>query len=189
MTDEPVDEPIDEPTERADASDGAVGSDEPVNSSAGERVVESDVESEDERYRGATPPGYDWPTHGGYLGCLLGVMIACLLAPLGYIAFGFVGAFLVQPLGGFGVALAVILTVGAYLAIFVALTRLGWSMGKRFLREYEQPVRPIWGEDDDERYPRVVDADLAPSASEPPAEPPAEPSSSEASAQLTEGAR
>jgi hypothetical protein len=118
---------------------------------------------EDERYRGATPPGYDWPTHGGYLGCLLGVMIACLLAPLAkvifYILYGFEGVLLPRPLSGIGVALAVIVTVAVYLAIFVALTRLGWYMGKRFLREYEQPVRPVWGEDDDEAYPLVVEAD------------------------------
>ncbi len=117
------------------------------------------ADDEDERYRGATPPGYDWPTHGGYLGCLLGTMTGCLLAPLGYIVFGFLGAFLVHPLGGFGVALAVILTAGAYLAVFIGLTRLGWFMGKRFLREYEQPARPVWGEDDEEDYPRIVDAD------------------------------
>ena len=134
----------------------------------------SNANEEDERYRGATPPGYDWPTHGGYLGCLLGVMIACLLAPLGYILFGFVGAFLVHPLGGVGVALAVIVTVGVYLAVFVALTRLGWYMGKRFLREYEQPVRPVWGEDDDDdAYPLVVEADpprAAPDTDDTPAE-------------------
>ncbi|HET9981480.1 MAG TPA: hypothetical protein VFQ32_13610, partial [Ktedonobacterales bacterium] len=29
---------------------------------------------------GAVPPGYDWPTHGGYLGCLLAMMPACLIA-------------------------------------------------------------------------------------------------------------
>ena len=104
----------------------------------------------DERHQGATPPGYDWPTHGGYLGCLLGVMAACLLAPLGYILFGFLGAFLTRPLGGFGFALAIILTVGVYLAAFVALSRLGWAMGKRFLREYEQPARPVWDEDDED---------------------------------------
>lgn len=102
-----------------------------------------------DRYEGATPPGYDWPTHGGYLGCLLGVMTACLLAPLGYILFGFVGSILVGPLGGFGVALAVVVTVGVYLAVFVGLTRLGWRLGKRLLREYEQPSRPVWGEDDE----------------------------------------
>lgn len=116
-------------------------------------------DEQDERYRGATPPGYDWPTHGGYLGCLLGVMIACLIAPLGYVVFGFLGAILHPSLGGFGVAVAVIATVAVYLAIFVALSRLGWWMGKRFLREYEQPVRPVWGEDDEEDYPLVVDAD------------------------------
>lgn len=150
-----ADEPIKESDEHTEPSEGA-------------RVVDGEVEREDERYRGATPPGYDWPTHGGYLGCLLGVMIACLLAPLGYIVFGFVGAFLAHPLGGVGIALAVIITIGAYLAVFVGLTRLGWSMGKRFLREYEQPMRPVWGEDDDEDYPLVVDADPAPSATETP---------------------
>lgn len=152
----------DEPIERASAP----GDGEPDHAPDQAYVIESvsgarGSDEEDERYRGATPPGYDWPTHGGYLGCLLGVMIACLLAPLGYILFGFVGAFLVHPLGGVGVALAVIITVAAYLAVFVALSRLGWYMGKRFLREYEQPSRPVWGEDDDEEeaYPLVVDAD------------------------------
>ena len=86
-------------------------------------------------------------------------MIACVLAPLGYILFGFVGAFLVHPLGGLGFALSILITVGVYVAIFVALSRLGWRMGKRFLREYDQPVRPVWGEDDEEDYPVVVDAD------------------------------
>ena len=113
----------------------------------------------DERHQGATPPGYDWPTHGGYLGCLLGVMAACLLAPLGYILFGFLGAFLTRPLGGFGFALAIVLTVGVYLAAFVAFSRLGWAMGKRFLHEYEQPVRPVWGEDEDEEDDLFIDED------------------------------
>jgi len=130
--------------------------------SSGEQSGGSQREREDERYRGATPPGYDWPTHGGYLGCLLGVMTACLLAPLGYIFVGFLGSLLAGPLGGFGVALAIVVTIGAYLAVFVGLSRLGWAMGKRFLREYEQPSRPVWGEDDDEDYPLVVEADQAP---------------------------
>lgn len=112
----------------------------------------------DERYRGATPPGYDWPTHGGYLGCLIGVMTATLLAPLGYIVFGFLGALLALPLGGWGVALAVVVTVAAYLAVFIGLSRLGWALGKRFLREYEQPSRPVWGEDDEEAAPQTVAA-------------------------------
>jgi hypothetical protein len=134
------------------------------------RVVDSDggqgeqarQDDQDERYRGATPPGYDWPTHGGYLGCLLGVMTACLLAPLGYILVGFLGSLLAVPLGGFGVVLAIVATVAIYLAVFVGLSRLGWAMGKRFLREYEQPSRPVWGEDDEEDYPLVVEADAEP---------------------------
>lgn len=151
MTDEPIQQPAQEPASETVSETTA----EPTGGSdANARVVE-----EDERYRGATPPGYDWPTHGGYLGCLLGVMIACVLAPLGYILFGFVGAFLVHPLGGFGFALSILITVGVYMAVFIALSRLGWSMGKRFLREYEQPVRPVWGEDDEEDYPLVVEAD------------------------------
>ncbi|HEX9038461.1 MAG TPA: hypothetical protein VF808_15875 [Ktedonobacterales bacterium] len=88
---------------------------------------------------GATPPGYDWPTHGGYLGCLLAVMLACLLTPLGYIFVGFLGALLSPTLGGVGVGLAVAVTVIGYIALFAALTSLGWRMGKRYLREYPQP--------------------------------------------------
>jgi len=163
---EPVQEPIEEPAEEL--------ADEPAEATA----RPPGVEEEDERYRGATPPGYDWPTHGGYLGCLIGVMAACLLAPLGYILFGFVGAFLIHPLGGIGVALSVLITVGVYVAIFIALSRLGWRMGKRFLREYEQPSRPVWGEDDEEEYPLVVEADppttSAANAAEPAPEPAAE---------------
>lgn len=123
----------------------------------------------DPRYEGATPPGYDdWPTHGGYLGCLIGLMTAVLVAPLGYIFFGFLGAYLAHPLGGFGVALALVVTVAAYLAVFIALTRLGWALGKRFLREYDSPrPGPRWGMDDDEDaagatqdadYPLVIEA-------------------------------
>ncbi len=141
-------------------------SDEPIEREAAApdeaRVVESggEQDEQDERYRGATPPGYDeWPTHGGYLGCLLGVMTSCLLAPLGYIVFGFLGSLFAVPLGGFGVALGVVVTVALYLAVFVGLSRLGWAMGKRFLREYDQPARPRWGEARDEDHPLVVEAD------------------------------
>lgn len=177
MTDEPIQQPAQEPV--AEPTSG---------SAASSRVVE-----EDERYRGATPPGYDWPTHGGYLGCLLGVMAACLLAPLGYILFGFIGAFLVQPLGGVGVALSILITVGVYVAIFIALSRLGWRMGKRFLREYEQPSRPVWGEDDEEDYPLVVEADppisqsAAPEAEQAPATTSAPPHSAESQQSETAG--
>ncbi len=129
--------------------------DEPIERSEGDpEQAATSASNEDERYRGATPPGYDWPTHGGYLGCMLGVIVAVLMAPLGYILFGFIGAFLAPTLGGFGVALAAIVTVAAYLAVFIGLSRLGWALGKRFLREYEQPARPVWGEDDEEDYPQ-----------------------------------
>lgn len=143
----------------ADESDASIERDEAPDDETPTGATIDERQEQDERYRGATPPGYDWPTHGGYLGCLLGVMISCLIAPLGYLVVGFLGAILHPALGGFGVALAVVATVALYLAIFVALSRLGWRMGKRFLREYEQPSRPVWGEDDEEEYPLVVEAD------------------------------
>jgi hypothetical protein len=109
---------------------------EELGAETSETQDESDFEREYE-VEGATPPGYDeWPTHGGYLGCLIAVMFACLLAPLGYILVGFLGALLARPLGGFGVALAIAITAITYIAIFVGLVRLGWRMGKRYLREY-----------------------------------------------------
>ncbi len=154
----------------ADASDESIERDEAPSdeTQTGATTGEQrERDEQDERYRGATPPGYDWPTHGGYLGCLLGVMVACLIAPLGYLVFGFLGALLHPALGGFGVALAVVATVAVYLAVFVALSRLGWRMGKRFLREYEQPSRPVWGEDDEEDYPVVVEADPVTGSDEP----------------------
>jgi len=89
-------------------------------------------------YEGATPPGYeDWPTHGGYLGCLMGVVLALVLAPLAYFLFGFMGSALFKPLSYGGVWLAGLLTFVVYLACFVALARLGWRLGKHFYREYE----------------------------------------------------
>jgi hypothetical protein len=169
VTDEPIERAPDE--SRPELAHGQA----PDQADVIESGSGSNANDEDERYRGATPPGYDWPTHGGYLGCLLGVMIACLLAPLAkvifYILYGFEGVLLPRPLSGIGVALAVIVTVAVYLAIFVALTRLGWYMGKRFLREYEQPARPVWGEDDDdEAYPLVVEADPPTTTDDAPAE-------------------
>ena len=95
-------------------------------------------------HEGATPPGYDeWPTHGGYLGCLLGVVLALVLAPVGYILFGLIGSALFQPLGYAGVWLAGVVTVIAYLACFVALARLGWRLGKHFYREYPLPAGQV----------------------------------------------
>jgi hypothetical protein len=91
------------------------------------------------------PPGFDWPTHGGYLGCLLGLVVACLLC-------GLVGAPLAQ-LSNFRVLstpAALGLTLVAALVLVIGVSRLGWTLGRRFYREYPQPRRPVWGEDDDE---------------------------------------
>lgn len=86
-------------------------------------------------YEGAVPPGYDWPTHGGYLGCLLGTMAACAIS-------GFLGgtwfAILAAPSW---VRLGITFIVAV--AVFVGLGRLGWVLGKRFYREYPQPVRGV----------------------------------------------
>ena len=95
-------------------------------------------------YDHAVPPGYDWPTHGGYLGCLLGLLASCALA--------FVASTFVPPLARYsGVPgwVAGLLTVAVFLVIVFAVARLGYVLGKRFLREYPQPTRKTWGEDDD----------------------------------------
>ncbi|HUY76992.1 MAG TPA: hypothetical protein VMV29_09490 [Ktedonobacterales bacterium] len=95
-------------------------------------------------HEGATPPGYDeWPTHGGYLGCLMGVVLALVLAPVGYILFGLIGSALFQPLGYAGVWLAGAITVIVYLVCFVGLVRLGWRLGKHFYREYPLPAGQV----------------------------------------------
>jgi hypothetical protein len=96
-------------------------------------------------YEGAVPPGYDWPTHGGYLGCLVGSITGCLVT-------GFVGANLFSFLWASGTVsgpIFVLLTLVALVLIMWALGRVGWVLGRRFYRAYEQPARPIWGEDDE----------------------------------------
>ena len=91
-------------------------------------------------YEGAVPPGYDWPTHGGYLGCLMGVVAATIVA-----------MFLTAPVLYFAdIPLAVVwlLRVVIFLACIIGGGRLGWALGKRFYREYPHE-RPTWGESDD----------------------------------------
>jgi hypothetical protein len=83
-------------------------------------------------FEGAVPPGYDWPTHGGYLGCLFGVMASCLLT-------GFLGSTLVAVIAGpTWVHAAIDIVVAA--AALAGLGRLGWMLGKRYLREYPRPA-------------------------------------------------
>ena len=96
-------------------------------------------------YDHAVPPGYDWPTHGGYLGCLLGLIVSCLIG-------GFVGSTFFPTLAHYHWVpgwVAILLTVVVFFLIIFAVGRLGYVLGKRFLREYSPPTRKTWGEDDD----------------------------------------
>lgn len=96
-------------------------------------------------YEGAVPPGYDWPTHGGYLGCLLGVMASCLLG-------GFIGSTMFPALAHYNLMpgwVAGLLTLVVYVVLVGGIGRLGYVLGRRFLREYPQPTGKTWGEDDD----------------------------------------
>ncbi|MGO8949858.1 MAG: hypothetical protein ACLQUY_19820 [Ktedonobacterales bacterium] len=86
---------------------------------------------------GAVPPGYDWPTHGGYLGCLLSLVASCLVG-------GFLGTTLFAALGYWHVLPSVVtllLTIGVFVAVAIGFGRLGWILGKRFYRDYsaDQP--------------------------------------------------
>jgi hypothetical protein len=91
-------------------------------------------------YEGAVPPGYDWPTHGGYLGCLMGVIVACLLG--GFLGSLLVGVLSLTPLSVLvGTPVARILIIaGVFVATVFFVGRLGWALGKRFYREYPQPA-------------------------------------------------
>jgi len=59
------------PREISNGSSRAPESDEPD-------VAEYAAHAPRDLYEGAVPPGYDWTTHGGYLGCLIGLMASCL---------------------------------------------------------------------------------------------------------------
>ena len=96
-------------------------------------------------YEGAVPPGYDWPTHGGYLGCLLSLMASCLIG-------GFLGSTLFAALSYHEVLpqpVTITMTVAVYLVIIIGLGRLGWVLGRRFYRQYTPPEVQTWGEHDD----------------------------------------
>lgn len=115
----------------ASVSDDSIQRDEAASDGAGAKAERAARES---RYEGATPPGYDeWPTHGGYLGCLLGLVAACTLS-------GFLGGTWFAILATPSWVKATITLVIALVA-FIGLGRLGWVLGKRYYREYPQPVR------------------------------------------------
>lgn len=125
-------------------------------------------ERPEDPHEGAVPAGYDWPTHGGYLGCLLGVMASCLLAAF----FGstvFAALRCSSPIPGDPTvngcrallpgSVTILLTVVVTLAIVVALGRLGFVLGKRWLREYPQAQGGTWGERDDALEPGAPEPD------------------------------
>jgi len=102
---------------------------------------------------GAVPPGYDWPTHGGYLGCLLGLMPACLVG-------GFLGSTFVAFLNKAGVVppvVAGLLVAALFVACVVGFGRIGWVLGRRFYRKYPR-AEPTWGEDESAADVDVADA-------------------------------
>lgn len=92
---------------------------------------------------GAVPPGYDWPTHGGYLGCLLGMMPACLVG-------GFLGSTFIAWLNAAKIVppvVAGLLVAIVFILCVIGFGRLGWALGRRFYRKYPRG-EPTWGEDD-----------------------------------------
>lgn len=125
-----------------------LAADDPPRQQAAEIAPEVEDPTE-----GAVPPGYDWPTHGGYLGCLLGLIVSCLLC-------GAVGA----PIAEFSdnklmpAPLAIGITLLLAVVFAVVLGRIGWVLGRRFLREYPQPAgRRTWyqQQEDEERAERA----------------------------------
>ena len=104
---------------------------EPLSDS-GDPTPEAGEIPEEGEGEGAVPPGYDWPTHGGYLGCLLAVMASCLIG-------GFLGSTLFRALVYHQIVpkpITVLLTVVVFIVVTIGLGRLGWILGKRFYREY-----------------------------------------------------
>lgn len=123
-------------------------------------------------YEGAVPPGYDWPTHGGYLGCLIGLMASCLIgAFLGSTLFAALSC--TSPIPGDTLiqgcrpllpgVVSALLTLAVFAVATILLARLGWILGKRFLREYPQP-RPTWGESDEADDVSATDKSETPAA-------------------------
>ena len=97
---------------------------------------------------GATPPGFEWSTHGGYLGCLIGCLASFLIG-------GFLGSALLGTLyvvgGGTAVVLALV-SVVVYACLVYGLCRLGWFLGKRYYRSYQEVGDATWGEHDELDY-------------------------------------
>lgn len=131
-------DPPERPGESPDATPTATDDDFPIDAPFGDG----------ENAVGAAPPGFEWPTHGGYLGCLIGCLASFLIG-------GFLGSALLGTLyvvgGGSAVILAVV-SIVVYAAIVYGLCRLGWSLGKRYYRSYQGPAETTWGEHDEFVY-------------------------------------
>jgi hypothetical protein len=116
--------------------------DEPAETTGAEAATTPDMEAESPE-AGAAPPGYDWPTHGGYLGCLLGLLPGCLIASFFSTTFVAVlnKAQIVPP------AAAGALVVVLFIACVIGFGRVGWVLGRRYYRRYAGS-EATWGEDD-----------------------------------------
>lgn len=136
----PDDPSLPEPEPR----DGEVANDDLPPARLG-HVIRDDSINPNNPYEGAVPAGYDWPTHGGYLGCLFGLIASCLIG-------GFLGSTLFPALAHYNLVpgwVAGLLTLAVFVLLVASIGRLGYIFGKRFLREYAQPAGKTWGEDDD----------------------------------------
>ena len=142
----------DETREHSDAPDSAELENGPT--------VDDALGEDKDRFEGAVPPGYDWPTHGGYLGCLLGLVAACLVgAFLGTFPFAALSYHhLVPPV------VTLLVTIVIFLAVAIGLGRLGWYLGKRFYRDYGTPQPPEDQRPSDD-YTAATEASDAPSHS------------------------
>jgi hypothetical protein len=125
---------------------------------------ETASEPPEDEVEGATPPGYDWPTHGGYLGCLMGVMAGVVLG-------GFLGANLLSFIyidSNLPLAVFILLNIVVFAGLLIGLGRLGWWLGRRYYRYYPQPAGPTWGETDesDEGAADKVSSNAAPDQSD-----------------------
>lgn len=94
---------------------------------------------------GAVPPGYDWPTHGGYLGCLLAMLPACLIA--GFLSSTFVAWPWFNGKSNLHPVVASLIIVLLFVVSVYGFGRIGWVLGRRFYRKYPRS-EPSWGEDD-----------------------------------------
>lgn len=123
-----------------------IGSPAPHASGEDDAGVASVADSSaDDPYEGAVPPGYDWPTHGGYLGCLMSSIAGALVG-------GFIGADLLSFLWAAGQLPGVLFVFSTFAVLIICiwlLGRVGWRIGRRFYRAYAQPAQPVWGEDDE----------------------------------------